>query len=204
MNKQEFDNAVVVGKSRSDCGPENIDTLVKIIRESVNIPGDIAEMGSYKGGATIAMAAAALYYLSFPVKRVYAFDLFGGLPYGEFQVGFEYLADTDFEEIKEAFKPYSNIVTVKGTHEVTVPNWESRPLSLIFMDSDFYSSHMVCLKYLWPMLSPGGSIVFHDWRLDEVKQAVKEFFDIRERRKCDYLDCFLSESQNMGLIRKRI
>ena len=206
MDKDAFDKAIALGKSRSDCGPENIDTLVKVIRDSINIPGDIVEIGSYKCGATIAMAAASKYY-ALPktrAKNIWAFDLFGGLPYGKDQIGFEYLANTDFWEICDAIRPYGNIKLIKGVHEETVPKFPVLPISVIFLDSDFYSSHIVSLRYLWPMLSPGGSIVFHDWRLPEVRQAVKEFFTLKEKSKCSYLDCFLSESQNMGLIRKKI
>jgi hypothetical protein len=208
MQKQQFEEAIAIGKKRSDCGPENIDTLVKIIRESIDIPGAIAELGSYKCGATIAMAAASQYYAlpNTPCKNVWAFDLFGGLPYGPNQNGFQSLGNTDFKEIMEACKPYA-INFIKGVHEETVPAWAQsypRKLSLIFMDSDFYSSHVVCLKYLWPMLSPGGSIVFHDWKFADVQKAIKEVFDMREKRKCDYFDQMIAESQNMGLIRKKI
>lgn len=206
MTEQQFMNAIAIAKSRSDCEPQNIDTLARIISETTDIPGDIAELGCYKGGATIAMAAAASFFTSKEPKYVYAFDLFGGLPYGDKQSGFESLGNVDFDEIQSAWAPYKNIIPIRGVHEQTVPTFGPRPLSLIFMDSDFYSSHVVCLKHLFPMLSRGGSMVFHDWQFQEVQQAIKEYFQAnpREKYKCDYFDMFIAESQNMGLIRKRI
>lgn len=201
LSIEKFELSVALGKSRSDCGPENIDTLVRIIRELVNVPGDIAEFGSYRGGSTIAMAAAALYYPSDPIKHVYAFDVFGGLPYGE-EAPFQNFAGTDFDEIKSVYALYPNITAIRGAHEVTVPILEYRPLSLIFMDSDFESSHKVCLNKLWPWLSPGGCVLFHDWAFEGVQRAIDEFFTAEKKAECCYFGRLQTESQNIGMIQK--
>lgn len=134
-----------------------------------------------------------------PKKWVRAFDLFGGLPYGEGK-GFENFADTDWEEIQEATAPYKNLQLIRGLHEVTIPEFaqQHRPLSLIFMDSDHYSSHQVALSHLGPLLSPGGVIVFHDWTFDGVQQAIKEVISPDQ-----YNFCGGREWLNMGVARKK-
>jgi Macrocin-O-methyltransferase (TylF) len=198
MNSAEFDAAIVLGKSRSDCHSSNIDSLVHIVNELANVPGDIAECGSYKCGATIAMAAAAEYHKTY--KIVMAFDLFGGLPYGEGK-GFENFVDATFQEVFQAIKPF-HIIPVRGPHEATMPGlhtWFRGVLSLIFMDSDFYESHVVCLTHLWPLLSSGGMVVFHDWSFKGVQKAIAETIPAEQ-----ILDSgTVSTSPNMGYITKR-
>lgn len=172
-------NPIELAKQRSDCHSSNIDTLVRLVNELQDVPGDVVEIGAYKCGATIALASAASIG-----KRVYAFDLFGGLPYGD-GVGFENFADADFKEILEATAPFKNIVLIKGLHEDMIPGFAKYrpfPLSLIFMDSDHYSSHKVCLSHLWPLLSPGGVVVFHDWGLEGVQRAIRETIGLEPSR----------------------
>ncbi len=157
---------IELAKQRSICHPNNIDTLVRIVNELKSVSGDIVECGSYKCGTTIALTAD-------PLKKVYAFDMFGGLPYGE-GAGWEHLGDGNFEEIQSVTVQFPNIVLVRGRHEETIPKFPNQPVSLIFMDSDFYASHKVCLEHLWPMLSSGGMVVFHDWAFECVQQATFE------------------------------
>lgn len=157
--------AIAIAKERSDCAPENIDTLVQLVQSVESIKGDIVECGSYKCGSTIAMAASTS-------KYIFGFDTFEGLPYSD--GGFENFADVDFDEVLRAIHPYTNIVLFKGKHEETVGKFTPRPISMLFMDSDYYQSHLICLKHFVPMLTDGGKIVFHDYGFPSVRQAVKE------------------------------
>ena len=165
-----FENALQLAKSRSDCEARYIDKLVELVRSVGDVSGEIVECGSYKCGATIALAAAD------PNKKVYALDTFGGLPYGESQQGFENFANTDFYEIVYTTSEFPNIRLIQGRHEETVPRLAPLigPVSFLFMDSDFYSSHQVCLTTFWPQISPKGIIVFHDWTFSSVQQAIHE------------------------------
>lgn len=183
-----LDEAISLAKSRSDCHPSNIDTLVQIVNELKDVPGAIVEVGSYKCGATIALAVAA------PEKKVYAFDLFGGLPYGD-GVGFENFAKNDFNEVQAVTFGFENITLIQGLHEETVPEFPRQPISLLFMDSDHYSSHKVALEHFWPMLSSGGVVVFHDWSFEGVRRAVFEVLGAIGAQQ-------LRDSKNMWVIQK--
>ncbi len=160
------EEAIALGKSRSDCAPENIDSLVALVRglDADGVPGDVVECGSYRCGATIAMAAAS------PRRRVWACDIFGGLPYGA--RGFENFSDVRFEEVAEAVEPFCNIALVRGLHEETIPTLRNR-VALLFLDSDHCESHLVCLRSLWPLLRPGSVVVFHDPGFEGVKAAIR-------------------------------
>lgn len=192
-----FEEAIALGKSRSDCHPDNIDTLVRLVKETNEISGDIVEIGSYHCGATIAMAAAAGVG-----KRVFAFDLFGGLPYGDGK-GFENFAEVNFKEVLDTTASFQNIVLFKGLHEEVIPRfirYSNFPLSVIFMDSDFYESHKVALENFWPLVSPSGVVVFHDWKFLGVQRAIKE---IIKKEDCDFWGTLGSYgSPNMGMIRR--
>lgn len=185
-----FEEAISLAKSRTDCHPDNIDTLVQIVNELKYVDGSIVEVGSYKCGATIALAAAD------PNRKVYAFDLFGGLPYGN--IGFENFADADFEEIKTVTSQFPNIHLVRGPHETTIPKFPAQSIALLFMDSDHYKSHCVALEHFWSMLLSGGMVVFHDWAFEGVQAAI-EYALGPDAENVNYR---YPESPNMGFIVK--
>jgi O-methyltransferase len=195
MNLEE---AIALGKSRSDCHPDNIDTLVRIVNELKNVPGDIVECGSYKAGSAIAMAAAARSVCCHStIKKVYAFDLFGGLPYGV-GAGFENFSNANYEEIESVTTQFPNIILVRGHHEETIPKFPNHPVSLLFMDSDFYTSHKVALEHFWPLLSSGGMVVFHDWKFEGVQTAIEYVLG----PNTENVNHRYPESLNMGFIVK--
>ena len=167
-------DGIAYGKSRSDCSDSQLQILLRLVEETRNVHGAIVEIGSWKCGSSIMMASANRH------KDVYAFDLFGGLPYGV-GAGFENFGQTDWDEILSATEPYG-VILVRGKHEDTIPKVASTlgPLSLIFMDSDHYSSHKVALENLTPQLSPGGVILFHDWTFPAVEQTVRETLDLSQ------------------------
>jgi len=193
LNLYDYEWAVRVGKSRSDCASENIDTLIRLVCETPQ--GEIIECGSYRCGASIAMAAASEYYNR--NKTVYAFDTFGGLPYGD-GVGFDNFAQADFIEIQAATRPYKQLRLVRGKHENTVPHFSTRPISLLFMDSDHYSSHVVCMTKFWPMLVSGGYAVFHDWGFEGVQLSLHETIPQKEIQRSGVFET----SRNMGYLLK--
>lgn len=200
-----FEEALALGKSRSDCAPENLDSLVELLREldAAGVPGDIAECGAYRCGATIAMAAATTLSPGSPYRgpgrplsrTVWAFDLFGGLPYeGR---GYENFGNADLREVESVTRAFPNIVLVRGKHEDTVPTFW-RPLALVFLDSDHYESHLACLRSLWPLLSPGGLVVFHDPGFQDVRRAI-----LSTEAGSGTLEA-VPGSPNMKMIRKKV
>lgn len=182
MSRQRFEKLINLGLSRAACSVENLQGLAHIVALVRNIPGDIVEIGSYKCGSTIITAAVAEQVTN-PIKNVFAFDTFAGMPPAtsfDYQGELPTFSDVDFGEIQKTTSLLSNIHLIRGPHERNIPIWKPRPLAFIFMDSDLYSSHMVALKHLWPMLSPGGIIAFHDWNTLDcpgVKKAILDFFD---------------------------
>lgn len=201
MTFVEFQQIVKLGKSRSDCSSGCIDQLVERIEAHASgVRGDIIECGSYRCGATIAMAAAAEYYgrANLNEKWVYALDTWDGLPYGEKQQGFENFGDVDYLDVLEATRPFG-ITLIRGKHEIMAPRFVENfdgPVSLLFMDSDFYDSHVVCLRNFWPLLSRDGCVMFHDWTFQGVQQAIRDAVNDNEYNRYDL-------GHNMGMIVKK-
>lgn len=181
---------VLHGKSRADTAPAQLDLLLEFVTATEEIPGDIVEVGSWKCGCSIAMAASTN-------RKVYAYDLFGGLPYGSGH-GYENFDGTSYYEIRTATAPYPNLQLVRGLHELTIPKHPKSPISLIYLDSDHYSSHHVTLKQLAPLVSPGGMIVFHDWTFPEVQKAVKAVLNLG-----DYESWNRENMLSMGAMRRK-
>lgn len=175
-----FNGLLGLGVARSICSKDNLQALTNMIHQTKNVLGDIVEIGSYQCGSTIVMAATAE-HITKPIKQVFAFDTFSAMPavseFDEHKAG--NFGDMDFEEISKAVSVLPNITLVRGIHEETIPAFAPRQLAFVFMDSDLYVSHLVALQNLWPMISKGGVIMFHDSKTDDcpgVRKAIAEFF----------------------------
>lgn len=154
----------IIVKVESACSPEDIALLIKATESVRELAGDIVEIGCWKCGTTSALANAN------PHKKVFGFDLFGGNPYPE-RTEFAHLCEVDFAEIRMMTAFWPNIHLIQGKHEETIPAFECPPLSFMFVDSDWYESHVVALEYLAKHVVIGGIIAFHDWAFDGVRMA---------------------------------
>lgn len=179
---------------QSACSQSNLDLLCEASRLASDVPGDIVELGSYKGASAIALAMAN------PHKRIFACDLFGGNPYPE-RSQFVHLANVNFCEVFEAVSRHPNISLVKGLHEETVPHLPVKQVSFLFMDSDWYESHVIGLENLAPKIPTGGIIAFHDWSFPMIRLAALESLD----EKWDWLGdqfAYKPDTQGMAFLRR--
>jgi len=136
-------------------------------------PGCIVEAGCFKGGATAKLSIVA----QLTGRTLYAFDSFEGLPanteaHGETIFG----GIPGFEggkyrggdhEVKSAVAQYGDISRcrfMKGWFDDTMPHFHE-PIVVAFVDVDLASSTQTCLKYLYPLLEPAGSLFSHDGHL---------------------------------------
>jgi len=153
--------------------------LMKFAGECVNLPGEVAELGVYKGGSLDILSRV------FPHKAIYGFDTFEGMPEvvssidvhqaGEF-------SDTSFEKLSEYFSG-SNVRLIKGRFPDTVPQVPELQYCFVHIDGDIYTSTRDAIAYFYPRLVVGGVLVFDDWEwkgCPGVKRAVEEYFPGRE------------------------
>jgi O-methyltransferase len=164
-----------------------------------DIPGAIVECGLWRGGSLMA-AALRLVDLGVTDRPLYGFDTFAGMTSptvedGEFQMKRwrkegvpreqrpENLAPgTSLEGVRDllgrtAF-PEQRIHLVKGPVEETVPGDAPPQISVLRLDTDFYSSTLHELIHLYPRLSPGGILIVDDYGgLEGARKAVDEYFE---------------------------
>lgn len=145
---------------------------------SNKLPGNLAEVGVYKGGS------AEIINNSMKIgKNLFLFDTFDGLPYeksehdnffnkGDFR-------DSSFDDIKKQFETFKNVHVFKGIFpEQNHEEIKEEKFSLVHLDVDMYKCTMECLSFFYPRMNVGGIIVLDDYSdscCEGVTKAVDEF-----------------------------
>jgi len=155
------------------------------------IAGDIVECGCFFGGMAIFMALLCNYLGIW--KRIVLFDTFEGPPIGAESDVFgraeritaklpNYLAAVP-ANIAEAGLPIDQFELVPGLVEHTLPIAQTGALSLLRLDTDFYSSTKTELEHLYPKLSPGGVLIIDDYGFYQgSRSATDEYLATLDRK----------------------
>lgn len=175
----------------------------ELYQRIVNLPGDIVELGVYRGSSLMTWANfLEIRNMGDRHKKIVGFDNFKGFgdfddkdgqekpEFGKQAGGFN---SHEFEEqLRDAinifdhdrFIPYKpRIHLVKGNIEETIPKYiEENPgmrISLLHFDVDLYRPTKVALECLWDLVVPGGVLVFDEYGIppwEGESKAVDEFF----------------------------
>ena len=187
-----FWKELVLGISKLDQGslsgrqvvsPDRAYVLYYFCKHSLNLPGDMAECGVYRG--------TTAYLLSLAMserphdKKLHLFDTFAGMPdvailhrdshsSGDF-------ADTSLAFVKERLQRFPFVEYHAGMIPETFKEVSSvQVYSFVHIDVVNYTTALECCKWFWPQLCSGGSIVFDDYGFyayrHSVRAAVDEFF----------------------------
>ena len=159
----------------------------ELFRMTVTLPGDIVELGVYRGASLMSWANfLEVRNMGDRAKQVIGFDnwegfkkfhekdgdenvrvnkVIGGYDAGIFK---EVLKDAIAIYDKDRFIPYKpRIILVDGDIEESVPRFiKENPglrISLLHVDCDLYEPTKVGLQYLWPRVVKGGVVVFDDY-----------------------------------------
>lgn len=145
-----------------------VDCLLEIKRR--NIPGDILNLGVYKGWS-IQLIAEICNEIGLLDRKIVGFDTFSGFPLKSASLldGFtqtnpenrkNIFKDTSLEYVTNKLSSY-NVALVKGDIIDTVKEIKGMRLSFIFFDMDDYTPTKLALRPVFDVLSQGGFIV-HD------------------------------------------
>lgn len=175
----------------------------ELFRKVIDLPGDIVELGVYRGVSLMTWAnLLEIRNMGDRQKQVFGFDNFAGFTeispedgkedpkVGKTMSGFD---SEPFEEMledaisiydKDRFIPYKKrVVLVKGDIEKTVPEFvEDNPgmrISLLHFDCDMYKPTKVALEHFWPLVAPGGVVLFDEYGIrpwQGESNAVDEYF----------------------------
>ena len=158
-------------------------TDIKYIVEH-NIPGDIVECGVWRGGM-MQLAALALQHFGDESRKIYLYDTYEGMPEpGKQDINWDGLSAKptwdkhtaegkkwgyggSIEQVRETLLsteyPEDKLVFVKGLVEETIPEIAPEAISILRLDTDFYSSTRHELVELYPRLSIGGVLIIDDY-----------------------------------------
>lgn len=179
---------------------ERMAALVLAIEYAVEngIPGAFVECGVWKGGSSM---AAALTYLKLGKTDVdlFLFDTFAGMPppgdedfhSGSGKAAAELLskssesdeirAHATIEEVRRNLEstryPSNHLHFHKGMVEETIPLHAPEQISVLRLDTDWYSSTRHELVHLFPRVSKHGILIIDDYgHWAGARKAVDEYF----------------------------
>ncbi|WP_200860475.1 TylF/MycF/NovP-related O-methyltransferase [Methylomonas sp. MK1] len=175
----------------------------ELFKQTLNVPGDIAEFGVFRGLSLMTWAnLLETYAIGDRTKVVYGFDnwqgftgfssedgqltpevnkVFGGYDSSGFKSELEAaLAIFDADRFV-TWKP--RVKLINGDITDSVPRFVAdNPgvrFSLVHFDCDLYAPTKAALTAIWPKVSRGGLVLFDEYALKEWQgesQAVDEFF----------------------------
>lgn len=172
----------------------NIISHYELYKMILNIPGDVIELGVFKGGSIIQFATFRELLENERSRKIIGFDIFGEFPpdNGKVQSDTRFinnwnaifagggLSDEDlYRSLK--LKAIQNVELVKGNICDTLPRYiEENPqlkLAVLHIDTDVYTPSKIGLESLFDKVVKGGIIIFDDYGTVEGETlAVDEFF----------------------------
>lgn len=148
------------------------DLLKRCCRELANVPGDIAEIGVWKGESARCILAHT------HGCKVYLYDTFTGFPPEMCLSGVDFhtaggFNDTSLAEVEKRLQPYADRVVIRpGVFPATAMD-DNGPFRLIHIDCDLYLSTKAAIEWAADRLSPGGLILSDDYYCGSTAGAKK-------------------------------
>lgn len=165
--------------STIECPHTQYEMLSVIKSIFLPVKGCVVEAGAYKGGSTAKFSIAS----KMAGRELYVFDSFEGIPENDephdkniFGNKIQVFGKAGFptgaycgtlDEVKRNISQLGEIEVcrfVKGWFENTMPSF-SQPIIAAYLDVDLASSTKTCLRYLYPLLIPGGHLYSQDGHL---------------------------------------
>lgn len=129
-----------------------------------NIPGNMAEVGVYKGSFSEKLSKI------FPDRKLYLFDTFEGFDTKDviiekennYSTGDQDFSDTSVDFVLSRMQNRENCIIRKGFFPATAEGLEDR-FCFVSLDADLYQPILSGLEYFYPRLESGGYIFIHDF-----------------------------------------
>jgi O-methyltransferase len=160
--------------------------LYQYVKHVTHVPGDLAEIGVYKGGTARLLAKAA----ESTEKTLHLFDTFAGMPPSDPTKDFftnGSLTDTSLTRVQAFLSDCPRVQFYPGVFPDTATPVAHLNFSLVHIDVDIYQSVLACCQVFYPRMAKGGVLVFDDYGFLTCrggKMAVDEFFADRPAYPC--------------------
>ncbi|MBL8770413.1 MAG: class I SAM-dependent methyltransferase [Phenylobacterium sp.] len=146
----------------------NLQTALWAVAQARKVPGDLVELGVFKGHTTL-FCAEYLDFAAWP-KRWRLYDTFEGIPEDQLDAGWSDVnrrlyGDTfTFEEVRQRFAHIPNIEVIKGrVPEILHERSPGDAISFLHIDMNNATAEIAALDVLFDRVSPGGVILFDDF-----------------------------------------
>lgn len=174
LKASELNDIIRVASQYSVNPPEKLRLLAEQLLSVSHLEGDIADLGTYKGGSALVLRRLAL------ERHLHCFDTWQGTPYDD------PLCHHKKGEWAASLEDCRKLV---GTGNLTYYHPDIFPIgpsyadayvfALVFVDMDTYQATKDAIDFFWPRLVKGGKLVFDDYGWEPcsgVKKAVDESF----------------------------
>lgn len=157
---------------------------MRLLAEQINaekIPGDVAELGVYKGAFASRINAA------FPARTLHLFDTFEGFADADLEAEQKEklskakagdFSDTSLELVRRSLPHPEKALFYKGFFPDTFSACHAERFSFVSIDADLYTPTAAALPLFWDRLSRGGVLMIHDVNSTQftgAKKAVDAF-----------------------------
>lgn len=145
----------------------NLSTVLWAVSQTKSLPGDLVELGVFKGHTTLFVAE----YVDFATwpKRWRLYDTFEGIPEDQVDPGWEainaglYTDKFSHEEVVGRFAHIPNIEVVKGRVPEVLAEGLPERISFLHMDLNNVTAEIAALEIIFDRIVSGGIIVFDDY-----------------------------------------
>lgn len=140
---------------------------------TAGIPGDVAEVGVYRGQSAKVICEAK------GERTLHLFDTFEGLPDpsatdAAFRKG-QY--ECSEERVRDYLSSCSNLHFYKGRFPETGERVKQKKFSFVHLDVDLYESTLASLRFFYPRMQRGAILISHDYvGVPPVRKAFDEYF----------------------------
>jgi hypothetical protein len=160
-----------------------------LLRSTLDVPGHIAEFGSWKGANLMFMAKLMQIYDPLGCKEIHCFESFEGLQTitnndNTSTISGSYCGNLlDLKDIINLYELQDNIVIHAGNILETLPvvlDNKSLNFSFVYCDTDLYKPTISILENIHSRLSKGGLFILDEWNYEKwpgESIAVREFLE---------------------------
>ena len=161
-----------------------IELLCRLASQAVASPGDLLEVGVYKGGSLYRIAdhVNANRRKEIRGRKFFGIDTFSGHPYHDPEHDPKHhftgrFSDTSYEAVRTALRPFRFVEVLKGEcGELFAQMPLDQRFCFAHIDVDIGKSAMISTEYVYPRLSPGGILIYDEYRGYAQEAFLDSFF----------------------------
>jgi O-methyltransferase len=164
----------------------NLNTALWAVQQVKNVPGDLVELGVFRGHTTL-FCAEYVEFQSWP-KTWWLYDTFDGIPDDQIAPGWDgankdlYKGTFSYEEVAARFRAFQNIRVIQGRVPDVLAQGAPDVIAFMHIDMNNAPAEIGALDALFDRLSVGGIILFDDYCWDTARvqhKAEKAWFEDR-------------------------